>query len=462
MKKKIYTLLCCCVGLLSVVACDDSNGETPIPTPPTPELVSSNPINGAINVPVGDLTIELTYDKNITVPSAGHSLISITNNATVKSIAASSTKATILVSGLEKEKTYTLSIPKGVILGPAKVEAPAVTISFTTIAEQHIASSLVVKNPSSQAVKLYAFLRENYGKKIISGTMAEVDWNITEAQKVYTATNKYPAMNTFDYIFLYASPAQGWIDYSNTQVVEDWWNNNGIVSACWHWNVPKSETSASNQVTFRPEETTFHPNKALIEGTWENTVMKADLSKLAGYLKLLRDKNIPVIWRPLHEAAGNIYEYQGGTAWFWWGRDGADAFKGLWRYMFNYFQEQGLNNLIWVWTTQTKDDAFYPGDEYVDIVGRDIYDQTSAVSNSAQFESISLQYPNKLITLSENGNVAKISEQWTKGARWSFFMPWYDNKKTTLAGHEYADTQWWIDAVGQSYVITRDEMPSLK
>jgi mannan endo-1,4-beta-mannosidase len=41
-------------------------------------------------------------------------------------------------------------------------------------------------------------------------------------------------------------------------------------------------------------------------------------------------------------------------------------------------------------------------------------------------------------------------------------MPWYDNSKTTLTGHEHADTQWWLDAVGQSYVITRDEMPSLK
>jgi mannan endo-1,4-beta-mannosidase len=98
----------------------------------------------------------------------------------------------------------------------------------------------------------------------------------------------------------------------------------------------------------------------------------------------------------------------------------------------------------------------------VDIIGRDIYSQTAAANNHAQFESISLKYPNKLVTLSENGDVAKISEQWTKGARWSFFMPWYDNSKTTLAGHEHADTQWWLDAVGQSYVITRDKMPSLK
>lgn len=40
---------------------------------------------------------------------------------------------------------------------------------------------------------------------------------------------------------------------------------------------------------------------------------------------------------------------------------------------FNYFKKEGINNLIWVWTTQTKDSEFYPGDEYVDMVGRDMY-----------------------------------------------------------------------------------------
>ncbi|KAA6299944.1 MAG: 4-beta-mannosidase, partial [Candidatus Ordinivivax streblomastigis] len=234
MTKQINTFLYCCIGLLLMTNCD-SNSETPIPTPPAPELISSSPANGAINVPVGDLTIELTYDKNITAPSAGHSQISIAN-ATVTSVSASLTKATIQVSGLEKEKTYTLIVPKGVILGPAKVEAPEVSISFTTIAEQHVATSLVVNNPSSQTVNLYNFLKENYGKKIISGTMANVSWNTNEADWVYKYTGKYPALNGFDYINLYGT----WESY-NTTVVENWWQNNGIVTACWHWNVPRSQ-----------------------------------------------------------------------------------------------------------------------------------------------------------------------------------------------------------------------------
>ena len=38
--------------------------------------------------------------------------------------------------------------------------------------------------------------------------------------------------------------------------------------------------------------------------------------------------------------------------------------------MFETFKSKGINNLIWVWTTETNDDTWYPGDEYVDIIGQ--------------------------------------------------------------------------------------------
>lgn len=337
-----------------------------------------------------------------------------------------------------------------------------------------ISTTLVTPSPSLEAVKVYSFLLENYRKNIISSSMANVAWNINEAEWVKQHTGKYPAMATFDYIHLKASPAN-WIDYSKIEVLENWWNQNGLISANWHWIVPKSESLANSvdyekDYTYEPGKTTFRAVNALKDGTWENKILKADLEKMAGYLLLLKNKNIPVIWRPLHEAAGNIYEYNNGTAWFWWGNDGAETYVQLWRYMFDYFQAQGLNNLIWVWTTQTKDNAFYPGDAYVDIVGRDIYNNSTLTNLAAQFTSIQDAYPTKMVTLSECGNVAKISAQWAAGAEWSFFMPWYDYKRTLNPGtadfelttHEHADKAWWVDAFAMDNVITLDEMPSLK
>ena len=52
-----------------------------------------------------------------------------------------------------------------------------------------------------------------------------------------------------------------------------------------------------------------------------------------------------------------------------------------------------------------------------------------------------------------------LSEQWTAGARWLWFMPWYDNEGASLS---HADKAWWQDAMSQSYVISRDQLPSFK
>ncbi|KAA6329240.1 Mannan Endo-1 4-beta-mannosidase [termite gut metagenome] len=319
-------------------------------------------------------------------------------------------------------------------------------------------TDLVTSNASPEAQKVYTFLHENFGKKIISGTVANVNWNINEAQWVYTHTGKYPALNSFDYIHLYASPAN-WINYENTQVVEDWWKNNGLVAAIWHWNVPVSE--GSNDYAFYSSSTSFDITKALQEGTYESKVIKADLDKIANNLLLLKQKNIPVIWRPLHEAAGG---------WFWWGAKGGDACKELWKLMFNTFKAKGLNNLIWVWTSEPSDEAWYPGDEYVDIIGRDVYNKTAASEMYNEYKTLKERYPNKIVALSECGNVAKISGQWTGGATWSWFMSWYDYDRTNdITGsafeetaHGHANIDYWKDAFANENVISRNQMPSLK
>lgn len=202
---------------------------------------------------------------------------------------------------------------------------------------------------------------------------------------------------------------------------------------------------------FYKADTEFDAANATVEGTWENKVFTEDLKNTAAYLKLLRDADIPILWRPFHEAAGG---------WFWWGKD-AVSFKSLWIAMFNYFKAEGLDNLIWVWTTEGNDADWYPGDQYVDIVGRDIYNKETADCVS-EYTSIAGNYGNKIVSLSECGTVGLISEQWASGARWSWFMPWYDgtNEDGSLVVH--ADEAWWKDAMNQEFVVSRDELPSME
>ena len=191
---------------------------------------------------------------------------------------------------------------------------------------------------------------------------------------------------------------------------------------------------------FYKADTEFDATNATVEGTWENKVFTEDLKNAAAYLKLLRDADIPVLWRPFHEAAGG---------WFWWGKDAA-SFKSLW-----------IANLIWVWTTEGNDADWYPGDQYVDIVGRDVYNKETADCVS-EYTSIAENYGNKIVSLSECGTVGLISEQWASGARWSWFMPWYDGTNEDGSPVVHADEAWWKDAMSQEFVVSREELPSME
>ncbi len=455
MRNLIYSLSVILSMICFTSSCSDID-EPIIPILDPPALASSNPANGStieLEDAESDLTIVLTYNQNIFSPTVGHSSITI-DNASITSVEAKLPNLTIKVSGLVKGQSYKLTVPAGVVVGPTKVGAPEVIVNFT-VGEENIVlnENLCTPAPLTQATNVFHFLLQNYRNKIVSGAMAKVNWNTDEADRVYRWTGKYPALNCFDYVHHYAS----WMDYSDITVAKQWWNNNGLIAAGWHWNVPASEGSSDYGFYYTGKnsgqgETSFDITKAVQDGTTENTIIKADLDKIAGYLLLLQAENIPVIWRPLHEASGG---------WFWWGAKGATPYKALWKLMFETFAQKGVNNLIWVWTSEVGDDDWYPGDAYVDIIGRDAYNKTTE-NLTTEYASLQSKYSTKMITLSECGNVSDISDQWNNGALWSWFMPWYDYNATDNSVHQYATKEFWIKAFDSGKVISRDQMPSLK
>jgi mannan endo-1,4-beta-mannosidase len=106
----------------------------------------------------------------------------------------------------------------------------------------------------------------------------------------------------------------------------------------------------------------------------------------------------------------------------------------------------------------------------VDIVGRDIYNQSAASAMSDEYSALRDRFPDKLITLSECGNVAGIADQLSQGAGWLWFMPWYDYNRTqnpnsaayNETAHEQASIAWWNSAFSDVRVLSRDEMPDFK
>ncbi len=337
-------------------------------------------------------------------------------------------------------------------------------------------SSLTNANATAEARKVYDFLRTELGDRILSGVQSGGTANNNErVNQLFSLTGAHPALAGYDYIFLQYSPTpQGWswkVDYGDISAPKEQWEKGGLVSFMWHWNVPNSQADWEKGkngdfggYNFYSDKTTFSIKNALTPGTWENDFILQDIEKVAGYLKLLQDENIPVIWRPLHEAAGN-YNLYGKTnnAWFWWGRGGAEPCKQLWKLLRDKLEgEYGLNNLIWVWTLDAAVGAedeyasWYPGNDLVDIVGVDIYaDDTDAKARQYN-AAVKLSGGHKMVTLSECGNIPDPSKCHDESQAWRWFLTW------DLESYSLNTDSYWKTLMSSPLVVTREKMPSLK
>lgn len=96
-------------------------------------------------------------------------------------------------------------------------------------------------------------------------------------------------------------------------------------------------------------------------------------AQFASEVKLPNGQPVPILFRPFHEHSGS---------WFWWGKNhcSEEAFIKLFRYTIDYLKEEKkLHNLIYVYSpnghfnNEAEYLERYPGDEYIDILGFDIY-----------------------------------------------------------------------------------------
>ena len=164
-------------------------------------------------------------------------------------------------------------------------------------------------------------------------------------------------------------------------------------------------------------------NDLTTEDSELNRLWKNQMDNVAENLKILADKNVPVLWRPFHEMNG---------IWFWWcNHPGEDGVIKLWKYMFHYFTDvHGLNNLIWVWNPNAprdkKDDEaypyrdYFPGLKYVDVLAADVYHNDYRQSHHDQLIELGKGKP---IALGEVGKMPETKVLDTQ-MRWTWFMGW--------------------------------------
>lgn len=201
-----------------------------------------------------------------------------------------------------------------------------------------------------------------------------------------------------------------------------------IVTMSWHWNAPKDLldrefTNARGETVdarwykgFYTYATTFDVQRALADpGSEDYRLLLRDMDAIAVQLQKFAAADIPVLWRPLHEAEGG---------WFWWGAKGPDAFKKLWRLLYDRLTRlKSLHNLIWVYNGVKPE--WYPGDAYVDIVGVDAYPSDPGDPLSETWEALLQRFDGrKLLAVTEFGGVPDVETMRRYGVRWAYFVSW--------------------------------------
>jgi len=199
--------------------------------------------------------------------------------------------------------------------------------------------------------------------------------------------------------------------------IREAYDRGGVITLSWHLNNPLTGKTA-----WDPAAGTV---ASALPGGEKNDLYKSWLDKVAAFILDLKGKHgeyIPVIFRPFHELNGD---------WFWWGGKNCtpDELMQLYQFTESYLRDKkNVHNLLYAYNTDkfySKDEYLkrYPGDEWVDVIGFDIYQAYNTASNLdfikysggmlATLDSVATER-NKIPALTEFGyNGLKDSLWWT-------------------------------------------------
>lgn len=154
-----------------------------------------------------------------------------------------------------------------------------------------------------------------------------------------------------------------------------------------------------------------HCAEQILEGGAYNKQFTAYLDIIAEYALALQENDVPILFRPFHENTGN---------WFWWGTSTSETtYRSLFRYTADYLKAKGVHNMLYVYSPNgplaTEEEYFarYPGDEYVDILAFDYYDDYNtypATADGSFFENLDKTCQIVSSIAKKRGKLSAISE----------------------------------------------------
>ncbi|HEX8014734.1 MAG TPA: glycosyl hydrolase [Flavobacterium sp.] len=285
--------------------------------------------------------------------------------------------------------------------------------------------SLSDKKSTFETVSLYKRLHQLAQKGFLFGHQDDLAYGVNWKYEDYRSDIKevvgdYPAVYGWDIAGLEKDDVHN-IDGvpfdKMKQYIKEANERGGISTISWHFDNPETGKNAWDN--------TSKSLKTILPGEKNHEKFTSWLDKAANFFLSLKDKNgknIPILFRPYHELTGG---------WFWWGKGNCtpEEFKAAWKFTFEYLQKKGVHNLIYVYNTSSfnSKEAFlenYPGDNYVDILSFDSYQNNedksgekfiAEVQNQLKIINEIGQEKHKLIAVAEAGYEAVPDPKWWTG-----------------------------------------------
>lgn len=448
---------CFCCGCSSEPEPGTDEPRLPETETGTTETIVVKPIAYSI---AQDSIVDAKNTTSLTISYSSHINISqinlITLNDRVVTSATASGNTLVIPLKLESLTHYTIKVLSGALSAGDNTTVNSFTLKFKTKATinlNNIATGLCNVNASKSAKAVYQYFLSIYGKSTVSGVIEPTFNSCDYSSLIQSTTKQLPAIIEYCIQDIHTT------SYDDISNITSHQANGGIVAINWQWATPSLENDSPENYSV---DSNFNLKNALRDDKWEFQFVENEFNLIAQTLQTLKDNDIVVLFNPMRMAQNH-----------WWGKLDAIYFRELWRLMYDRLAiKHQLNNIIWVWSTEstnlTKDELkkWYPGDEYVDIIGTNSYaDNTN--SQIDRFLLLNETFEgHKMIAITECGNIPDIPKCHNMGDTWLYFSSMYaTNSDETLSLDKIFQlntTSRWNALLNHQKVITRDEISIFK
>ena len=272
------------------------------------------------------------------------------------------------LSRVDNDKNYYLSIDiqEGGFVYTifVKANAPIGNLGGYEYLAQNFSTMLPSKYGHIRQAKVIDIQAKNWNQETIDfyqkyfGEKSELTWGIFSPQ---TAMFDYNQLGYYENYFNYQFPII--LNYSEFENTYKHQNLQQRLESAHKYNKTLELTLQTNWTD------TGNMMYQILDGKYDEF--------LYDYAKVIKDFSHPVLFRPFNEMNGDWCPYSS----YHTSKD-TMVFKETYRYIHDIFKEVGVNNAIWIWNPNgesfpnfkwNNELMYYPGDEYVDIVGMTAY-----------------------------------------------------------------------------------------